>query len=197
MPPRRYSDGERAAKVARVSDAVGVGQVGSSTLARIIQQVRDNPQLVDDIRSRRDVDDAMLDVLRHVSCTLTLHTVSGAPYEWVIASMPKLLGYLLTKSEPLSQFMCKAFERTMPTPASPWHLVLAEDALTPGMLMRQDNKRKTLGPLRQYSRIWPQGAQAYIRVVPACVSSVQRNQEGVGRHWRRAACFVAPLVRRR
>jgi hypothetical protein len=145
MPPRRYSDGERAAKVARVSDAVGVGQVGSSTLARIIQQVRDNPQLVDDIRSRRDVDDAMLDVLRHVSCTLTLHTVSGAPYEWVIASMPKLLGYLLTKSEPLSQFMCKAFERTMPTPASPWHLILAEDELTPGMLMRQDNKRKTLG----------------------------------------------------
>ena len=144
MPPRRWSADERAAKVARVAAAAGVCQVGSSTLARIVKQVRDNPALLDDIRSRRDVDDAMRDVLQAISCKLTLRTVHGGTYEWVIASLPKLLKYLIEKSEPLSRFMCSAFAARVPTPASPWRLVLAEDELTPGMLLRQDNKRKTL-----------------------------------------------------
>jgi len=145
MPPRADARAlAQAKKRARIQNAMGVARVGSTTLARIIGLVRQTPELMEDVSSRKDVDKAMLAVLDEVSITLDVPLIGGGARAWQIASLPKLLHFLCERSKPYRELLQATYAKHASTPLEPWHLIIAEDELTPGALLHLDNKRKTL-----------------------------------------------------
>ena len=134
-----------AQKRARVQRFVGTARVANSTLARIVEELRREPALLEDVRTRSAVDRSMRYLTEQISTSIEVPLIGGGTFHWVVASLPKLLKLLVERSQSFSNLMVATYARHRCTPAAPWRLVLAEDELTPGAILRLDNRRKTLG----------------------------------------------------
>ena len=68
----------------------------------------------------------------------------GAPWDWDVVDLSKVLPALLRSSHELSALYKAATDATPPSMDRPWSLVVAFDEFSPGNKLQVDNKRKTM-----------------------------------------------------
>ena len=127
-----------------LEDLVHTGQVTKSALAAIVAKINNNPALLQVATASR-LDDASLAAffgMRHVH---TLHLGDDAtPFEWEMADPNRLVSYLVASSPRLQDAFARAAALNPCSADRPWHLVIAWDEFTPGMVLSPNNARKTM-----------------------------------------------------
>ena len=145
--------GDRDAKRQRVLKFVGLAGSGRGLL-RLLDAVKDDPEILSDKVSRRHIADAEVDLFEKIGKVIKLPDLDGgAPFEWAVASLPKLLAHFVEKSEKYRDLLASVYAENGCAPNRPWNLILAEDELTPGAVLRQDNQRKALAHYASFLEI--------------------------------------------
>jgi hypothetical protein len=131
---------------------VGLGGVSERALAEILLQIRDDPCLLPEDEAgaelvRKEVKSDVFCEFRHVLYTvpLPLQQRPGQPpveFQWRLASLQRLLPLWLNKVPQVRDVMSRVWQRRPSSPAEPWNLIFYEDEITPGNVLRADNKRK-------------------------------------------------------
>ena len=127
-----------------LEDLVHTGNVTTSALAAIVAKINNNPELLQGATPSRldDASHAAFFGMRHVH---TLYLGDDAtPFEWEMADPNRLVSYLVESSPRLQDAFARAAVRNPCSAERPWHLVLAWDEFTPGMVLSPNNARKTM-----------------------------------------------------
>ena len=171
---------EMARKRARIQTAVGMGRISQSALARILAEVRRQPELLEDISSRYDVLKSMTSLMRDVETTLPVPKVLGGNFQWPVLDLAKVLQLLVERSPVFADLMAASYAAHPASPAAPWRIVLAEDELTPGALLRLDNKRKALAHYVSFLEFGAKARKHTAAWIPIafCRSSVIKTLRG-------------------
>jgi len=74
----------------------------------------------------------------------TLQVVDGETFDWEFLHPTQLLSFLVESDDGFRAMLAAAAERSPPSMASPWHLVVGFDEFTPGNKLSSDNQRKTM-----------------------------------------------------
>ena len=173
---------ERARKRARIQAFVGAGQCCYKALVRVLEEVRRQPELLDDVTSARGVSKAMHELMREVGLSIDVPTISGVCFPWVIGDLGKVLALLVERSPSFADLMAASYAAHPASPAAPWRFVLAEDELTPGVILRLDNKRKVLAHHVSFLEFGPWARKDTAAWIPVGVLPFQRDQDAQGRH---------------
>ena len=121
-----------------------IGQVSSRKLASIAKAIKTEQTLLDEDLSREALAAAETFVLDSIEETVALPMRDGTSFQWPTANLQKLMRYLIDRAPEFHEFLQYVYAHTPGTPEQPWRMVLSEDELVPGALLRIDNKRKTL-----------------------------------------------------
>ena len=78
----------------------------------------------------------------HLLRTIPLHTADGARFDWPITHVQTLLLQTLARRDMFRTRFVEALALHPNTKDAPWHLVFYTDEITPGNILRPDNKRK-------------------------------------------------------
>ena len=100
---------EMARKRARIQTAVGMGRISDSALARILAEVRRQPELLEDVSSRHDVLKSMTSLMRDVETTLPVPQVLGGNFQWAIVDLAKVLQLLVERSPVFADLMAASY----------------------------------------------------------------------------------------
>ena len=84
-----------AQKRARVQRFVGTARVANITLARIVEELRREPALLEDVRTRYAMGRSMRYLTEQVATSIEVPLIGGGTFTWVVASLPKLLKLLV------------------------------------------------------------------------------------------------------
>lgn len=127
------------AKRRRINAMAGLGKVSHTSLVKIMAAIRAEPDLVDAIKDRNDIDRAVNSIMRTVGQVdeLPLSEAAGT-FTWHHASPQKILKYLADESAPFAALLGETHMRHQ----AQWHVVLYTDEITPGNVLRPDNARK-------------------------------------------------------
>ena len=74
----------------------------------------------------------------------------GGAFKWEVADVGKLMQYFVDECPPFSEMMASVGGDH---PSRPLHMVFYLDGITPGNMLRPDNK-KDLGVLCKRQRVW-------------------------------------------
>ena len=124
----------------RLSDLQGLRGISDEALCAVIREWKVQT-VVEDI-SAWDVQNFLKTQFRSMSCTLQVPTMSGRTFDWEICQIGKVLGNWGAECGPFRELMEKATAIAGKSPDSPLHMVLYLDGITPGNVLRPDNKRK-------------------------------------------------------
>lgn len=117
-----------------VLDVVGVKQISDSALAHVMRLVSERHL---DPMSAKQVSTISKNEFAKVSRSIELRLIGGGTFVWEIASLGELLNYFVESSEEFGAVMWQAlFQRHH------LQLVLYLDELTPGNVLKPDNRRK-------------------------------------------------------
>ncbi len=119
----------------RLSTLLSVRGVTDSALASLLQalQGEDIPEA-----SRAECHRAALIEYADIALQLELPLQTGGSFKWDICRPFSLVQRCVRASPALRRL----FAGSSSSPASPWHIVLAHDEVTPGAVLRPHNKRK-------------------------------------------------------
>ena len=131
----------REAKAARTQLALGLG-VNHATLVRVLDLVRAEPNLVDEVRSRHQLHRAERKQWERVGRTLTLEKNNGQQFDWEISDFASLLNLCLETSQNFHADVESLYNRDMCVPGREWELIVYSDECTPGSVLRPINSRK-------------------------------------------------------
>ena len=131
----------RAAKIARIQKLQGVG-ISNSRLLRLLAEVRRDPQVVQDITSRRQLDNSFAAIYDSVAEPVVLQLDDGTALDWEIVCMPRCIRHFADISDEFRAMLAELHTKRPSTPDNPWHWIIYFDEATPGAVLRQDNKRK-------------------------------------------------------
>ena len=125
-------------KRARLAKLLSIRGVTDSALCKILKQLQGQevPEAsLYDCRqaARSEYDEAM-------ALQLKLPLLAGGVFDWDICRPSAFVQRCVQRSAA----MRRLFARQRSTPATPWHIVLAHDEVTPGAVLRPHNKRKFL-----------------------------------------------------
>ena len=117
----------------------GLGGVTDSALTAILQKLSADPSVLAKPPSRHSIHDAVGRILQDVGQTSTLTLENGSTFEWHHACLHKLLPAFVSRHASYAALFADTIARRG---AQPWGLVLYSDEITPGNVLRPDNKRK-------------------------------------------------------
>ena len=121
-----------------------LGQISSRTLVSLVKKIRNEQTLLDEDLTRNALAAAETFVLDSIKETVPLPMRDGTSFQWATANLQKLMRYLIDHAPEFHEFLQFVYAHNPGTPEQPWRMVLSEDELVPGALLRIDNKRKTL-----------------------------------------------------
>jgi hypothetical protein len=129
------------AKRQRIRSLAGLGGVTDQALQRIVQKIREDPTLLDDVISRSTISAASLALMAEIGQTDTLETNTG-DFTWHHGDPRLLLQHFVSVCEPFAKTLQNKLRETPSTFMQPWNVVLYCDEITPGNVLRPDNARK-------------------------------------------------------
>ena len=186
QPPDDAGQSQDRGKRERIKNLMGL--VNNNLLIRIVKEVQKTPEVLQEITSRSNLARLENEFLRDVGCTIALPLIEGGTFDWQIASLGKLMRFFINESPTFQQFLQTVYAQHPGTPADPWHLIIAEDELVPGAVLRLDNKKKMLAHYISFSE-FPARARkhtsawlplAFIRT--AVIKTCLGGTSGVERH---------------
>ena len=122
----------------RVAKLLSVSGVTDSALFRSLKQLRGEE--VPEASREFCRQAALSEYDNEVALQLKLPLLAGGSFDWDICRPSALVQRCVRKSAA----MRRLFARVPSSPTSPWHIVLAHDEVTPGAVLRPNNKRKFL-----------------------------------------------------
>lgn len=128
------SGSKKKQKLAALS---GIGGVSDTALSSILAAIKEDPSVLDEGISRREIGREVMLAYDSVSTTLALPLKNGSVFEWSVAAPRLILPYLCEASE--------AFRRIMATVERRYSLILYVDEFTPGDPLHPETCRKTAG----------------------------------------------------
>ena len=75
---------------------------------------------------------------------ISLELADGTTFEWEVASLPRLLSCMVSRSPTYSEALGATFARSPSTPATPYELVFYCDETVPGNILRPQSDRKCM-----------------------------------------------------
>ena len=124
------SSGGRPAKIARHDRLLGAG-INHSTLLRVIDLVRGDVRVLDDVQSRFQLYRRGRQLWGELQRTLELPRKSGAAsrksgpfFTWEIASFSKLLNRCLERCDVLREEVLSLYSREPCLPGREWELII-------------------------------------------------------------------------
>ena len=126
----------------------GIGGVTDAALVRIVQKIREDPHLVEDVGSRYQIMRALRSLEGQVCMTqeLQLKAVNRQgrrlTYKLLHAAPNKILDFYIRECPGFAGMLWTLISVSPPTHQRPWHVVFYVDEITPGNPIRTDNKRK-------------------------------------------------------
>lgn len=124
----------------RLSALQGLKGISDSALCAVIRELK-GQTVVEDI-STWTVRSFLTTQFKSMSCTLQVPTMSGGTFDWEICQIGKVLRKWCAECGPFRELMEKATAIAGKSPDSPLHMVMYLDGITPGNVLRPDNKRK-------------------------------------------------------
>ena len=143
--------GKKAAKLRRLT-AVGVSQ---EALVEIVKRLRESPELAEAPVTRRRMQLALDRLWLDVGTTLALPVENGNEFVWAIADFPRQLKMYLESSPSLQEAYAQAWAKFPSTSQHPWELVIYDDEIVPGAILRLDNRRKLQGVYVAFRQLGP------------------------------------------
>ncbi len=132
-----------AAKRQRILNVVSHARTSIRTLDRIFADLRENPSVIYEA-NRKTMSDAQKAECKHLMEELTVPVPRAASFRWPVVSLPQVLVWLTSTCIAFRRLLIQLYEKHRPTPAKPWSLLVYGDEATPGAVLRQDNRRKTM-----------------------------------------------------
>lgn len=160
-----------AGKRKRLQELVSLGGVSDATLTSILESLSERP--VPGGASRFQVERASVDVIKDMVVEVQLPTVSGAPFKWEFLSPQLLLQRALGEGGALADLFERRLTSVRPSPEAPWDLILYYDEITPGNVLRPDNKRKFMSVYMSFKQL---GAALFREESWLTISVVRMNQ---------------------
>lgn len=125
----------------RVDRIAGIGGVSNNALLRIFERIREEPSLLEEVRTRRDIDDRSGDY-EGLCATLALPMHEGGPFLWKIASPQRLVQYCVRSTFGISEAWRAQLQRNPSTQRQPWRMIIFTDEVVPGSVLAPDPQRK-------------------------------------------------------
>jgi hypothetical protein len=128
--------------------------ITDSALIALLRKLKDEPITVD--MSRWDTWSFLTDYFRKISCTLEVPLLDGSSMSWEVADVGKLLQRWVAMSQPFRNVMDSATSGMRGLhPEEPLNMILYLDGITPGNVLRPDNKRKIWAFYATFREIGP------------------------------------------
>ena len=140
-----------AAKRRRLQELLGLGGVSDQALSDILERLRAEP--VEGNVSRHTCNRAARDSIEDVKETTQLPLVKGGQVKWTYLNPQKLLNKCIGRSPMLASGYEAALQDHPNSSESPWGLIVYFDELTPGNVLRLDNKRKTMAIYMSFAQL--------------------------------------------
>ena len=119
-------------------------QVNDSNLFKILSTLMKKPSLLQDLGSsstntlQRSVDTINTELLNKLGSNVMLPASEGTPFEWTICRPETVFQHFWGIQPGLRALTLAALQ----THSLPWNLIVYHDELTPGNIVKPDNKRK-------------------------------------------------------
>ena len=140
-----------AAKRRRLQGLIGLGGISDSTLCNLLGRLRENP-IEEEIR-RHTCHRAAREAIQDVTHKVDLPLVKGGQWAWTYLPPIALLCKMLSRSPQLAGEFKDALQENPNSHANPWGLILYFDELTPGAVLRLDNKRKCMAVYMSFAQL--------------------------------------------
>ena len=142
-----------AAKRRRLQEIIGIGGVSDSALCQIIGKLRSNA--INEPVNRQACNKAALASIRGSQQKLGLPLIDGGTWDWHYLLPQAVLRKSLAESSVIAEAYRDALSRRANSSQSPWSMILYFDELTPGQVLRPDNKRKTMSVYTSFVELGP------------------------------------------
>lgn len=120
--------------------------INDAALSRVLTKIRNQPALLEALHGSQEVlrqvaGAAKLELLRECKTTVRIPMLSGPDYHLAMLLPQKMLPLWCEKSPGIKQLFTEVL-RAQPIACRPWRFLLYHDELTPGNVLKPDNKRK-------------------------------------------------------
>jgi len=143
-----------AAKRRRLSELVGIAGISDSGLALIIENLQRDG--IEEPVSRHDCHKAALDSIRSSDRKISLPLVKGGTWEWHYLLPQTIVKESVEGNRAVAEAYREVLARRPNSMESPWHMIWYFDELTPGNVIRPDNKRKTMSVYVSFAELGPE-----------------------------------------
>lgn len=128
---------EGLTKRQKLSHLVSLGSVSSRILAKIVAEGR--RLKIDEPISERELQRAAFaEYTPNIALSIAVPLADGGEFTWCLCNPAGLL----QRSVQVSPALRRLFAAPLSTPGKPWSIIIAHDEVTPGAVLRPDNKRK-------------------------------------------------------
>jgi hypothetical protein len=140
-----------AAKRRRLQDLIGIGGVSDNALTDILGKLRQTP--IEGPVCRQACNRAAQDSIRDSVESDDLPLVDGGSFSWKYLSPQRLLRKYIDRSPALASEFRQALRTHPNTCETPWSMILYFDEVTPGNVLRPDNKRKIMAVYMSFKEL--------------------------------------------
>jgi len=142
-----------ATKRRRLQELAGIGGVSDSALSTTLARLRANP--ISEPVSRLDVNRACSDSVANLLGFVDLPLASGGMFKWPLLRPDLLLQHTVRSSPAFARAFTEALRTCPSTSENPWSLMVFFDELTPGNVLRPDNRRKIMSVYFSFKELGP------------------------------------------
>ena len=135
----------RAAKRARAAQIAAFAGTSNRVIVKLLDELRREPRLLDEITDSRQLDNAAAAALREVEQVVELRREDGSDFQWVTASLPACLRRFARECPDFWSLLQRVYARRPCTPEEPYGIILYCDETVPGNIIALDNHRKIMG----------------------------------------------------
>ena len=132
----------------RLASLFGTGKVAAATIARLVDEVRTHPEVLEDLshgRPQQTLCRAVTSQFNEVKHEIALPTKCGTWINWPVAAPCRLFASFSADCTNFRKLLQMLYDAKPCSPEDPWHLIIYFDETTPGNLLSLNNKRKTMG----------------------------------------------------
>ncbi len=131
-----------AAKRQRLQELIGLGGVSDAALTEILEHIRRQP--VEARIFRKDCSKTARGSIQDLLQSIDLPLKSGGVFSWQFLNPQRLLRKCVDQNSELAAAFKDALRKHPNNFETPWSLTLYFDELTPGNVLRPDNRRKLM-----------------------------------------------------
>ena len=143
---------------------VSIGCVSANALNKILSEAR-SLSLEDTVSTRTLQRAAFSEYSGEMVLELKLPLKAGGDFTWSICDPCRLVQRLVE----LSPALKRLFGKSPSSPTAPWALILSQDEITPGAVLRPDNRRKFSAFYFSFKQFGPSAVRSEEAWFPLCV----------------------------